>query len=166
MKQIILSKKKIDSANWFIEAIKQRSATIKKVTKSIISYQKKYFTFEEDRELAPMILEDIANDINMDISTVSRVTNGKYVQMPWGVKELKTFFTVGIKMKNGKEVSNTILKKELIKLIDNENKQSPYTDEQLTKMLNDKGYLIARRTVAKYRELLKFSTSRLRKTII
>ena len=166
MKQIILLKKKIDSANWFIDAIKQRSVTIKKVTKSIISYQKKYFTFEGDRELSPMILEDIANDINMDISTISRVTNGKYVQMPWGVKELKTFFTVGIKMKNGKEVSNTILKKELIKLIDDENKQSPYTDDQLSEILNDKGYLIARRTVAKYRELLKFPTSRLRKTII
>jgi len=159
-------KKKIDSAKWFIDAIKQRSITIKKVTKSIISFQKKYFTFEEDRELSPMILEDVANDIKMDISTVSRVTNGKYVQMPWGVKELKTFFTVGIKMKDGKEVSNTILKKEIIKLIDDENKQSPYTDEQLAEILNDKGYLIARRTVAKYRELLKFPTSRLRKTII
>mgnify|MGYP001316717433 CR=1 FL=1 len=159
-------KKKIDSAIWFIDAIKQRSITIKKVTESIINHQKKYFTFEEDRELDPMILEDIANDINMDISTVSRVTNGKYVQMPWGVKELKAFFTVGIKMKNGKEVSNTILKKELIKLIDNEDKQSPFTDDQLAEILNNKGYLIARRTVAKYRELLKFPTSRLRKTII
>ena len=159
-------KKKIDSARWFIDAIKQRSITIKKVTESIINHQKKYFTFEEDRELDPMILEDIANDINMDISTVSRVTNGKYVQMPWGVKELKAFFTVGIKMKNGKEVSNTILKKELIKLIDDEDKQSPFTDDQLAEILNNKGYLIARRTVAKYRELLKFPTSRLRKTII
>ena len=159
-------KKKIDSARWFIDAIKQRSITIKKVTESIINHQKTYFTFEEDRELDPMILEDIANDINMDISTVSRVTNGKYVQMPWGVKELKAFFTVGIKMKNGKEVSNTILKKELIKLIDDEDKQSPFTDDQLAEILNNKGYLIARRTVAKYRELLKFPTSRLRKTII
>ena len=159
-------KKKIESARWFIDAIKQRAITIKKVTESIINHQKKYFTFEEDRELDPMILEDIANDINMDISTVSRVTNGKYVQMPWGVKELKAFFTVGIKMKNGKEVSNTILKKELIKLIDNEDKQSPFTDDQLAEILNNKGYLIARRTVAKYRELLKFPTSRLRKTII
>ena len=159
-------KKKIDSARWFIDAIKQRSITIKKVTESKINHQKKYFTFEEDRELDPMILEDIANDINMDISTVSRVTNGKYVQMPWGVKELKAFFTVGIKMKNGKEVSNTILKKELIKLIDDEDKQSPFTDDQLAEILNNKGYLIARRTVAKYRELLKFPTSRLRKTII
>ena len=85
-------KKKIDSARWFIDAIKQRSITIKKVTESIINHQKKYFTFEEDRALNPMILEDIANDINMDISTVSRVTNGKYVQMPWGVKQLKDFF--------------------------------------------------------------------------
>ena len=159
-------KKKIDSARWFIDAIKQRSITIKKVTESIINHQKTYFTFEEDRELSPMILEDIANDINMDISTVSRVTNGKYVQMPWGVKELKAFFTVGIKMKNGKEVSNTILKKELIKLIDDEDKQSPFTDDQLAEILNNKGYLIARRTVTKYRELLKFPTSRLRKTII
>ncbi len=159
-------KKKIDSAKWFIDAIKQRSITIKKVTESIINHQKKYFTFENDRELSPMILEDIANDVNMDISTISRVTNGKYVQMPWGIKELKTFFTVAIKMKDGNEVSNTILKKELIKIIDSEDKLSPYTDDQLAEILNNKGYLIARRTVAKYRELLRFPTSRLRKTII
>ena len=158
-------KNKIDSARWFIDAIRQRSVTVKKVTESIIKNQKNYFNFE-DRELEPMILEDIANEINMDISTVSRVTNGKYVQMPWGIKELKFFFTVGIKMKNGKEVSNTILKKELIKIIDNEDKQTPYTDEELTEILNNAGYLIARRTIAKYRELLKFPTSRLRKTII
>ena len=159
-------KKKIDSAKWFIDAIKQRSITIKKVTMSIMNHQKKYFTFDKDRELEPMILEDIAKDIDMDISTISRVTNGKYAQLPWGVKELKTFFTVGIKMKGGVEVSNTVLKKEIIKLIDNEDKQLPFTDDQLTIILNNKGYLIARRTVAKYRELLKYPTSRLRKTIV
>ena len=159
-------KKKIDSAKWFIDAIKQRSITIKKVTMSIMNHQKKYFTFDKDRELEPMILEDIAKDIDMDISTISRVTNGKYAQLPWGVKELKTFFTVGIKMKGGAEVSNTVLKKEIIKLIDNEDKQLPFTDDQLTIILNNKGYLIARRTVAKYRELLKYPTSRLRKTIV
>ena len=113
-----------------------------------------------------MILEDIANDIQMDISTISRVTNGKYVQMPWCVKELKSFFTTAIKMKDGTTVSNTILKKEIINLIDDENKKSPYTDEELMNILNEKGYVMARRTVAKYRELLKFPTSRLRKTII
>jgi len=158
-------KNKISSAQWFIDAVKQRFVTIRKVVQSIINHQSSYFNFE-DRKLSPMILEDIANDIQMDISTISRVTNGKYVQLPWGTKELKSFFTTAIKMKNGSEVSNTVLKKEIINLIDKENKQAPYTDEELMHILNKKGYLLARRTVAKYRELLKFPTSRLRKTII
>ena len=158
-------KNKISTAQWFIDAVRQRFVTIRKVVESIIKHQKTYFNFE-DRKLTPMILEDIATDISMDISTISRVTNGKYVQMPWGAKELKSFFTTAIKMVDGTIVSNTILKKEIINLIDGENKKKPYTDEELMNILNKKGYVMARRTVAKYREMLKFSTSRLRKTII
>jgi len=158
-------KNKINSAQWFIDAIQQRFVTIRNVVESIIKHQSTYFNFE-DRVLKPMILEDIANDISMDISTVSRVTNGKYVQMPWGVRELKSFFTSSIKMNDGTEVSSTILKKEIINLIDSENKKKPYTDEEIMHILNEKGYVMARRTVAKYRELLKYPTSRLRKTII
>jgi RNA polymerase sigma-54 factor len=158
-------KNKINSAQWFIDAIQQRFVTIRNVVESIIKHQSTYFNFE-DRVLKPMILEDIANDISMDISTVSRVTNGKYVQMPWGVKELKSFFTSSIKMNDGTEVSSAILKKEIINLIDSENKKKPYTDEEIMHILNEKGYVMARRTVAKYRELLKYPTSRLRKTII
>ena len=161
----IFIKNKIEAAQWFIDAVKQRFVTIRKVVESIINRQKSYFSFE-DRKLTPMILEDIANDVQMDISTISRVTNGKYVQMPWGAKELKSFFTTAIKMNDGSEVSNTILKKEIINLIDSEDKKTPYTDEELMNILNKKGYVMARRTVAKYRELLKFPTSRLRKTII
>ena len=148
-----------------IDAVRQRFVTIRKVVESIIKRQKSYFNFE-DRKLTPMILEDIANDVQMDISTISRVTNGKYVQMPWGTKELKSFFTTAIKMNDGSEVSNTILKKEIINLINSENKKTPYTDEELMNILNKKGYVMARRTVAKYREILKFPTSRLRKMII
>lgn len=158
-------KNKITAAQWFIDAIQQRFVTIRNVVESIIKHQSTYFNFEE-RQLKPMILEDIAKDINMDISTVSRVTNGKYVQMPWGVKELKSFFTSSIKMEDGTEVSSAILKKEIINLIDSEDKKRPYTDEEIMTALNQKGYVMARRTVAKYRELLKFPTSRLRKTII
>ena len=158
-------KNKITAAQWFIDAIQQRFVTIRNVVESIIKHQSTYFNFEE-RQLKPMILEDIAKDINMDISTVSRVTNGKYVQMPWGVKELKSFFTSSIKMEDGTEVSSAILKKEIINLIDSEDKKKPYTDEEIMTALNQKGYVMARRTVAKYRELLKFPTSRLRKTII
>ena len=158
-------KNKITAAQWFIDAIQQRFVTIRNVVESIIKHQSTYFNFEE-RQLKPMILEDIAKDINMDISTVSRVTNGKYVQMPWGVKELKSFFTSSIKMEDGTEVSTAILKKEIINLIDSEDKKKPYTDEEIMTALNQKGYVMARRTVAKYRELLKFPTSRLRKAII
>ena len=112
-----------------------------------------------------MILKDIANDINMDISTVSRVTNGKYVQLPWEIKELKTFFSEGIKTVSGEEVSNTEVKIRLKEIIDTEDKQNPIGDEELTNRLNDEGYKIARRTITKYREQLKFPTARLRRKI-
>ena len=147
-------KNKINNAQWFIDAIKQRNGTIKKVVQAIIKLQKGYFD-SENRKLTPMVLKNIAEIIDMDISTVSRVTNGKYVQMPWGVKELKFFFSESIQMKDGKIVSNTVLKKEIINLISKENKKTPHTDEQLRNILNKNGFLIARRTVTKYREILK-----------
>ena len=158
-------KNKIQSANWFINAIRQRTLTIKKVVKTIIDLQDEYFNSDK-RELKPMILKDVASKISMDISTVSRVTKGKYIQLPWGVKELKSFFSESVKMNDGDMVSNTILKKELINLISLENKRQPYTDDELTSMLNKQGFNIARRTVAKYREMLKFPTSKLRKTLL
>ena len=157
-------KKKIDSANWFITAIKERKNTIIKVMESIINRQKNYFE-NDNRELIPMILKDIAIDINMDISTISRVTNSRYVQLPWGIKELKTFFSESISKKDGTMISNTIVKKHLKKIIQSEDKLYPISDEKLTNILNKEGYKIARRTVSKYREELKLPTSRLRKKI-
>ena len=158
-------KRKADSANWFISAIEQRNKTFKQVMSSIIKHQKAYFELD-DRELVPLILKDIANDIDMDVSTISRVTKGKYVQMPWGVKELKKFFSEGIKMKDGKIISNIMIKKLLQSIINEEDKMNPLNDKDITKKLNKTGYLIARRTVSKYRESLNISVARLRKKII
>ena len=158
-------KRKADSANWFISAIDQRNKTFKQVMISIIKHQKAYFE-SDDRELVPLILKDIANDIKMDVSTISRVTKGKYVQMPWGVKELKKFFSEGIKMKDGKIISNITIKKLLQSIINEENKLNPLNDDDITKKLNKRGYLIARRTVSKYRESLNIPVARLRKKII
>ena len=157
-------KKKLESATWFVDAVEQRKMTIQRVMKSIIKRQPDYF-HSEKRRLQPMILKDIANDIEMDISTVSRVTNGKYVQLPWEIKELKTFFSEGIKTDAGDDVSNTQVKNRLKEIIDNEDKQNPIGDEELTNRLKDEGYKIARRTITKYREQLKFPTARLRRKI-
>ena len=157
-------KKKLESANWFVEAIKQRKNTIQKVMESIIKKQPDYF-IEDKRSLKPMILKDIADDINMDISTISRVTNGKYVQLPWEIKELKTFFSEGIETQSGDSVSNSEVKNTLKKIIETEDKSNPVSDEKLTELLNNEGYKIARRTVAKYREQLKYSTARLRRKL-
>ena len=157
-------KKKLESATWFVDAVEQRKMTIQRVMESIIKRQPDYF-HSEKRRLQPMILKDIANDIEMDISTVSRVTNGKYVQLPWEIKELKTFFSEGIKTDAGDDVSNTQVKTRLKEIIDNEDKQDPIGDEELTNRLKDEGYKIARRTITKYREQLKFPTARLRRKI-
>ncbi len=157
-------KKKLESATWFVDAVEQRKMTIQRVMESIIKRQPDYF-HSEKRRLQPMILKDIANDIEMDISTVSRVTNGKYVQLPWEIKELKTFFSEGIKTDAGDDVSNTQVKIRLKEIIDNEDKQNPVGDEELTNRLKDEGYKIARRTITKYREQLKFPTARLRRKI-
>ncbi len=157
-------KQKLESANWFVEAVKERKHTIQKVMESIIQHQPDYFHSGE-RVLRPMILKDVAEDIDMDISTISRVTNGKYVQLPWEIKELKTFFSEGIQTKSGKAVSNTEVKTRLKGLIDSEDKNSPISDEELTEKLNAEGYKIARRTVSKYREQFKYPTARLRRQI-
>ena len=157
-------KKKLESATWFVDAVEQRKMTIQRVMESIIKRQPDYF-HSEKRRLQPMILKDIADDIEMDISTVSRVTNGKYVQLPWEIKELKTFFSEGIKTDAGDDVSNTQVKTRLKEIIDNEDKQNPIGDEELTNRLNVEGYKIARRTITKYREQLKFPTARLRRKI-
>ena len=158
-------KQKIESANWFMGAVKNRYTTIKKVTESIIKYQKSYFNFE-NRELKPLTLKKIANDINMDISTISRSTNGKYAQLPWGCIELKTFFNEGILKKDGSEVSNTIVKKIIKDIVKNEDKNFPFKDEDIKNILLEKGYLIARRTVSKYREFLNIPIARLRREIV
>ena len=158
-------KQKLESANWFVDAVEQRKITIQRVMESIIRHQPKYF-HAGDRTLQPMILKDIAEDIEMDISTVSRVTNGKYVQLPWEIKDLKTFFSEGIQTESGGEVSNTQVKHRLKDIIEAEDKQIPIGDEELTNMLNAEGYKIARRTITKYREQLKFPTARLRRKLI
>lgn len=157
-------KKKLDSAKWFIDAINQRHRTMAAVMETIIHHQPKFFRYEK-RELLPMVLKDIAEDINMDISTISRVTNGKYVQLPFGIFELKSFFSEGVEMKSGKMVSNITVKRKIQEIIESEDKHNPYGDEQLTQILNEDGYKIARRTVTKYRENLKIPIGRLRKEL-
>lgn len=155
---------KLESAAWFVEALQQRKKTIQIVMESIIENQADYF-YSEKRILKPMILKNIADLVGMDISTISRVTNGKYVQLPWEIKELKTFFSEGIKTKSGDVISNIEVKKYLKKIINSEDKDSPISDEELTEIINKKGYKIARRTVAKYRKELKFPAARLRRKI-
>lgn len=157
-------KQKVESANWFIDAIKGRKNTIQNVMEAIIKFQPDYFC-SENRVLRPMILKDVANEIEMDVSTVSRVTKGKYVQLPWEVKELKTFFSEGIITDSGKDVSNTVVKSRLQEIISTEDKINPIDDEELAKMLKDEGFKIARRTVTKYREQLKYPVARLRRKL-
>ncbi len=157
-------KNKLDSAVWFVDAIDQRKNTIKEVMLSIIKFQKNYF-YSDKRKLKPMKLQDIADDIGRDISTISRVTNGKYVQLPWEIKELKTFFSEGVDTDSGEIVSNVEVKKRLADLIELEDKLNPISDQELSSILISEGYKIARRTVAKYREQLKYPTARLRRKI-
>ncbi|SMO46823.1 RNA polymerase factor sigma-54 [Gracilimonas mengyeensis] len=157
-------KSKIDSAQWFIESIRQRQNTLMNIMKTIVALQEDFFKYGEG--LKPMILKDVAERIGMDISTVSRVVNGKYVQTHSGVFELKYFFNEGLETESGEEVSNREVKNILQDLIDNEDKQKPYSDQELTNMLNDKGYKVARRTVSKYREQLNEPVARMRKQVI
>jgi RNA polymerase sigma-54 factor len=158
-------KQKLDAAKWFIDAINQRNQTLLITMKTIMDFQKKYFLSGDESNLKPMILKDIAEKINMDISTISRVANSKYVDTPYGIKLIKSFFSEGITNDKGVEVSTIEIKKELQLIIDKENKSKPYTDDELTKKINEKGYPIARRTVAKYREMIGAPVARLRKKL-
>ena len=159
-------KQKLDSAKWFIDAIKQRQQTLLKTMNAIMQYQYEYFLNDGDeRYLKPMILKDIADKIGMDISTVSRVANSKYVQTEFGTYLLKSFFSEAIQTETGEEVSNKEVKKILEECIGQENKKKPLADEKLTEILKEKGYNIARRTVAKYREQLGIPVARLRKEL-
>ncbi|HKL39091.1 MAG TPA: RNA polymerase factor sigma-54 [Cryomorphaceae bacterium] len=158
-------KQKIDSAKWFIDAIKQRQQTLLHTMDAIMNYQKEYFLTGDETKLKPMILKDIAEIIHMDISTISRVANSKYVQTPYGTFLLKSFFSESLSTDSGEEVSTREVKKILLDSIGAEDKKKPLTDEKLANFLRDKGYNIARRTVAKYREQLNIPVARLRKQL-
>ncbi|MHA7942208.1 RNA polymerase factor sigma-54 [Formosa sp. 3Alg 14/1] len=158
-------KQKLDAAKWFIEAIKQRQQTLFLTMSAIMHYQKEYFLTGDERNLKPMILKDIADEINMDVSTVSRVANSKYVDTPYGTKLIKEFFSESMKNDQGEDVSTREIKMILGTVIEEEDKRKPLTDENLAGILKQKGYPIARRTVAKYREQLDVPVARLRKKI-
>lgn len=162
---VMFIKQKLDAAKWFIEAIKQRQTTLFVTMSAIMNYQQEYFLTGDERNLKPMILKDIADEIDMDVSTVSRVANSKYVDTPYGTRLIKDFFSESMKNDQGEDVSTKEIKKILEMTIEEENKRKPLTDEKLAKMLKDKGYPIARRTVAKYREQLDIPVARLRKEI-
>ncbi|NQX84775.1 MAG: RNA polymerase factor sigma-54 [Flavobacteriaceae bacterium] len=162
---VLFIKQKLDAAKWFIEAIKQRQQTLFVTMSAIMYYQKDYFLSGDERKLKPMILKDVAEEIDMDVSTVSRVANSKYVDTPYGTKLIKDFFSESMKNDQGEDVSTREIKKILETVIDEEDKKKPLTDEKLAKLLKEKGYPIARRTVAKYREQLDLPVARLRKQI-
>ncbi len=162
---VIFIKQKIDSAKWFIDAIKQRQNTLMNTMEAIMNYQHDFFLTGDDTELRPMILKDIAERTNLDISTVSRVANSKFVQTEFGTYRLKFFFSESLQTDSGEEVSTREVKKILTDIIGDESKKHPYSDEKLTEMLQEKGYNIARRTVAKYREQLNIPVARLRKIL-
>ena len=158
-------KNKIDSANWFIDAIKQRQSTLYVTMKAIMDYQKDFFLTGDEGKLKPMILKDISEKVGLDISTISRVANSKYVQTAYGTFQLKYFFSEGLINDEGEEVSTREVKKIVRDSVDNEDKSNPLTDDELTAILKEKGYTIARRTVAKYREQLGIPVARLRKVL-
>ncbi|MFD2513843.1 RNA polymerase factor sigma-54 [Pontibacter locisalis] len=158
-------KQKLDAAKWFIDAIRQRQNTLLRTMEAIIKYQHDFFLEGDESELRPMILKDIAEEIGMDISTISRVANSKAVQTEFGIYPLKYFFSEGIATDSGEDASSREVKHILKEIIDNENKRKPLSDEKIEKLLNEKGYNIARRTVAKYREQLNIPVARLRKEL-
>ncbi len=158
-------KQKVDSAKWFIDAIQQRQNTLYSTMKAIMDYQYEYLLTGDDTKLKPMILKDIADIVDLDISTISRVANSKYVQTPFGTLLIKSFFSESMQKDDGETVSTREIKTILKEIIDNEIKEKPFTDEYLTLKLKEKGYVIARRTIAKYREQLKIPVARLRKEL-
>ncbi|MBI9071823.1 MAG: RNA polymerase factor sigma-54 [Melioribacteraceae bacterium] len=155
-------REKFESAKWFIASIYQRRQTLMKIMQSILEKQYEFFEYGA-KALRPMIYKDIADEVMMDISTISRVVNGKYVQSPQGIHELKYFFSEGLSTDSGREVSNKHIKELIKEICDSENKKSPYSDDKIAKILTDKGIHIARRTVAKYREQMMIPVARLRK---
>ena len=158
-------KEKMDSAKWFIEALKQRQNTLSKTMQAIIDFQYPFFESGDEAKLKPMILEDIAKVTGFDISTISRVVNSKYIETPYKIYPLKYFFSEGLVNKSGEEVSTRELKTVLKQIVDAENKHKPLTDEQLVAELSKKGYNVARRTIAKYRDQLGIPLARLRKEL-
>ncbi|MFM2360377.1 MAG: hypothetical protein RLY16_2370 [Bacteroidota bacterium] len=162
---VLFIKQKIDSAKWFIEAIQQRQHTLLSTMEAIMDYQYEFFVSGDETELRPMILKDIAERTHLDISTVSRVANSKFVQTEFGTYRLKFFFSESLQTESGEEVSTREVKKILSDLIGDEDKKHPLSDERLTELLQEKGYNIARRTVAKYREQLNLPVARLRKEL-
>ncbi len=158
-------RQKLDSAKWFIDAIKQRQNTLLLTMHAIIEFQTEYFIEGDEARLKPMILKDIADVTGLDISTISRVANSKYIQTTFGIFPLRYFFSEGMQTETGEEVSTREIKKILKDCIDNEDKRKPLTDEKLAAILNDKGYPVARRTVAKYREQLNIPVARMRKEL-
>ncbi len=162
---LMFVKQKLDGAKWFIDAIKQRQNTLLLTMNAIMNYQRAYFLTGDEANLRPMILKDIAEIVSLDISTISRVANSKYVQTGYGIISLKYFFSEGLSTDSGEEVSTREVKKILSEAIEGEHKRRPLTDERLAEILNEKGYNIARRTVAKYREQLNIPVARLRKEL-
>ncbi|HLW40657.1 MAG TPA: RNA polymerase factor sigma-54 [Brumimicrobium sp.] len=162
---LVFIKSKLDSAKWFIDAIQQRQHTLLSTMTAIMNYQKEYFLTGDEENLRPMILKDIAEIVNLDISTISRVANSKYVQTQYGTFPLKYFFSEALSTDSGEEVSTREVKQILQDIVDGEDKRKPLTDEKLAEELNEKGYNIARRTIAKYREQLNIPVARLRKEL-
>ena len=162
---VLFIKQKLDAAKWFIDAIKQRQQTLYVTMSAIMHYQKNYFLSGDEQQLRPMILKDIADEIKMDISTVSRVASSKYVDTPYGTKLIKEFFSESMTNDQGEEVSTREIKSILETIISEEDKKKPLTDEKLALLLKEKGYPIARRTIAKYREQLDLPVARLRKEL-
>jgi RNA polymerase sigma-54 factor len=162
---ITFVKQKLDSARWFIDAIRQRQNTLLVTMEAILEYQKEYFIDGDEKKLRPMILKDIADATGLDISTISRVANSKYIQTDFGILSLKSFFSEAMQTTSGEEVSAREVKSILEEAINGENKKRPLTDERLTEILIEKEYQIARRTVAKYREQLGIPVARLRKEL-
>lgn len=158
-------KQKLDSAKWFVEALKQRQNTLQRTMEAILDYQKEYFSSGDETNLKPMVLKDIAQITGYDISTISRVVNSKYIETPFGVFPLKYFFSEGMENQQGEEVSTRELKKVLQQCIDSEDKSKPLTDEQLAKEMEKHGYKVARRTIAKYRGQLGIPLARWRKEL-
>ena len=163
---ILFVKQKVDSAKWFIDAIKQRQNTLLITMQAILKFQKQFFLSGDETQLKPMILKDIAEIVDMDISTISRVANSKHVATPYGTFLLKFFFSESLSTNTGEEVSTREVKSILKDAVEKENKSKPLTDEKLANLLKEKGYLIARRTVAKYREQMHIPVARLRKQLV